>query len=368
MALISGGPAFALEVFTDRLIFESANHGLITENFETNALGSTTSKTCPSPLDNNSDNTCFEPGNLNVGAEYGLPESPAGTQLALETAIDTLTARIGANSASDFLVVRFSDPGITAAGLDLSCTNSPRAGTVRFYGINGLITEQAVNCSDTGNFIATSGDEQIVRIEAEAPGTFEFVDNVIFGNATFFTAYTNRDDFEATYTFLSKEDFESGDLGGSGSRACPSPLDASSDNECFSSGDLAPGVEYRIQDNPLISQLGLSGPKPGRSITLGPNGFSDFLIASFSDSRTTAVGLDLYCLVNPGIISVRFFSANGLITERNFDCSTSVTFIGIAANKHINYLEVELDGDYEHIDNLLFGRAALELMFKDDFE
>jgi len=368
IALISSGPSFALEVFTDRLIFESANQGLITEDFETNALGASTTKTCPSPLDNSSDNTCFKPGNLKMGAEYGLPESPSGTQLALEAAVDTLTSRIGANSVSDYLVVRFSDPNITAAGLDLICTFSPRAGTVRFYGNNGLITEEAVNCSTTGDFIAISGDEQIIRIETEAPGTFEVVDNVIFGSATFFTAYTNREDFEATYPLLNKEDFESGDLGGSGSRACPSPLDASSDNDCFSPGDLKPGVEYRIQDNPLIPQLGLSGPKPGRSITLGPNGFSDYLIASFSGSGTTAVGLDLYCLINPGIISVRFYSTDGLITERNFDCSTSVAFIGIAANKHITRIEAELDGNYEHIDNLLFGRAALELMFKDDFE
>lgn len=361
-------PVLALTVYTDSAAFAAANPGLTTEDFETNNLGASTSKVCPSPLDFSSDNTCFSPNNLATGVEYGLPDNPVGTELALEATVDSLTSRIGANSVSDFLVARFSDSNTTAVGLELICTFSPRAGTVRFYGVNGLISEQAVACTATGDFIAIAGDEAIVRIEAEAPGTFESVDNVMFGNATIFSVYTDRAGFESMYPILSKEDFEAGDLGGSGSRACPSPLDSNSSNDCFSPGDLAAGVQFSIQSNPLIPQLALSGPKPGRTITLGANGFSDYTVIRFSDLDTTAVGLELYCFTSPGSANVRFFSVDGLITDQVIDCSANAKFIAINANKTIIRVETEQIGQYEFMDNLMFGRAASQLMFTDGFE
>ena len=76
----------------------------------------------------------------------------------------------------------------------------------------------------------------------------------------------------------------------------------------------------------------------------------------------------MYCVLSDGIASVRFYSTKGLITEQSFDCSKSAAFIGIAANKHITLIEAEFVGNFEYIDNLLFGRAALELVFNDGFE
>ena len=192
---LSTSQVWALTVYADRAVFEAEHAGLTTEDFETNNMGAASSMVCVSPLDSSSDNACFKPGNLKAGVEYGLPDSPTGTQLAMEAAVNTLTFRMGANSVSDFMVIRFPDLNATEAGLELICTSSPRPGTVRFYSANGLITEQAVSCSATGDFIAISGDEAIVRIEAEAPGTFEFIDNFIFGRSTKFSVYTDRATF-----------------------------------------------------------------------------------------------------------------------------------------------------------------------------
>lgn len=368
VALVASGTAEALTVYTDRPEFTAANPGLVAEGFETNNLGASTSKLCPTPLDSSSDNSCFGPGQLAAGVEYDLQDNPTGTQLALAGPVDTLTSRIGANNVNDLIVARFMNSNTTAVGLELICTLSPRTGTVRFFGLNGLILEQPVNCSATGDFIAIVSEEPIIRIEAEAPGTFEYIDNVLFGSATIFSAFTDRAEFEALFPLLSTEGFEAGDLGGSGAVACPSPLDSSSDNSCFSPGDLIAGVEYRVQDSPLINQLSLSAPRPGRSTSLGPNGFSDFVIVSFSGSRTNAVGLDLYCFVNPGQASIRFYSADGLITEQTFDCSATTAFTGIAVNKHITHIEAEQVGEYEFIDNLSFGRAVKQIIYKNGFE
>lgn len=341
--------------------------GLITEDFETNGLAGGGIR-CPNPLNSSSDNACFHPGDLLANVNYTLPDSADGTFLALSPAVDTVTDRIGADNLNDFLVIQFSDPNTTAVGLDLICTSAERAGTVRFYSANGLITEEAVSCTKGGNFIGISGDELIIRVEAQAPGTWEAVDNVTFGSATLFTAYSDRDEFEVTYPLLNKEDFESGHLNDGSGRTCPSPLDASSDNLCFSPGDLVAGVQYQVQGTSVTNELTLGDPIQGRSITLGPNTASDFLIASFSGSQTTGVGLDVYCVLSDGIASVRFYSTKGLITEQSFDCSKSAAFIGIAANKHITLIEAEFVGNFEYIDNLLFGRAALELVFNDGFE
>jgi len=366
--ILSSSSLLALDVFIDRTTFTAANPGLVTEDFETNRLAGRTSIQCSAPLNASTSNACFLPGDLMAGVEFDLPDNPNGTTLALYGPVDPATTRIGANSISDFLVAHFADADITAVGLDLVCTFSNKAGTVRFYGNKGLITEESVQCTAAGNFIGIASEEVITRVEAQAPGTWEAVDNVTFGSATLFTAYTDREVFEATYPLLTKEDFEAGDLGGSGAVACPSPLSSSSDNNCFKPGGLAPGVEYKVQDSPLIPQLALSGPLGGRSNSLGANGFSDYLIASFSSPRTAAVGLGVYCLTGPGQASVRFYSPNGLITEQTFACSATITFIGIAANIWITHIEVEQVGENEYIDDLLFGKSATQLVFKDDFE
>ena len=164
------------------------------------------------------------------------------------------------------------------------------------------------------------------------------------------------------------ENFEPNGLGAASGFLCPSPLDSGSDNDCFSPGDLVAGAEYGLAANPDSQQLALSGPKPGRTTTLGANAINDFLVTRFSDASTTAVGLELFCFSSPGPASVRFFSTDGLITEQVIDCSASTKFIGISANKAIIQVETEEAGKYEFMDNLMFGRAASQLMFTDGFE
>jgi len=368
VSLLLSGPSYALTTYTDRAEFETSNPGLVTEGFETNNLGVSTSKQCPQPLSSSSNNTCFLTDQLIPGVEYGLQENPAGANLSLS--VDAQTSRLGANHAADSLVITFSDLGVTAAGLEIQCPFS-HAGSVKFFGVKGLITEQIVDCLAAPVFVAITSQQAIIRIEAEGgnTGTWELVDNLTWGASPVkFNVFTERVSFETMYPRLKKEGFEAGDLGGNGSRACPSPLDSSSDNDCFSPGDLATGVQFSIQSNPLIPQLALSGPKPGRTITLGANGFSDYTVIRFSDLDTTAVGLELYCFTSPGPANIRFYGMDGLITEETIDCSASAEFIAVSANKTIVRVEAEQVGEHEFMDNLLFGKAATQLMFKDGFE
>ena len=284
--------------------------------------------------------------------------------------VDALSSRLGANHAADSLVITFSDLGVTAAGLEIQCPFS-HAGSVKFFGVKGLITEQIVDCLAAPVFVAITSHQAIIRIEAEGgnTGTWELVDNLTWGASPVkFNVFTDRTGLETMYPLLIKEGFEAGDLGGSGSRACPSPLDNNSNNDCFAPGDLTAGVQFSVQSNPTIPQLALSGPKPGRTITLGANGISDYTLIRFSDLDTTAVGLELYCFTSPGPANIRFYGMDGLITEETIDCSASAGFIAISANRTIVRVETEQAGKYEFIDNLLFGRAVTELMFKDGFE
>jgi hypothetical protein len=367
--VFTASPSWALTIYTDRTAFETANPGLLTEDFESNNLGVSSSKQCPQPLNSSSNNTCFLPDQLLPGVEYSLPDTAVGTFLALDN--NSGTSRLGANSAADPLVIEFDNLSITAAGLDIRCPFS-RAGSVKFFGAHGLITEQVVDCFVEPVFVAITSHQAIIRIEAEGgnTGTHETVDNLTFGSSpTIFTVYTDMANFEIMYPLLTKEGFEAGDLGGAGSRICPSPLDSTSDNDCFSPGGLVDGVQFSVQSNPLFPELALSGPAPGRSKTLGTNGFSDFALARFSDLDTSSVGLELFCFDSPGQASVRFYGMNQeLITEQVIDCSAIAEFIAISANKTIVRVEAEQSGFHEFMDNLLFGKSIEQVIFEEGFE
>jgi len=362
---VFGGSAFAMTVYTDRAEFVAANPGLLTEDFETNNVTPTSTSVCTNPpMDSTTDNACFNPGQLLPGVTYDLPDTPIGDKMALGRPDDPLSYRLGANSNGDYAVIRFAAGDVTAAGLELSCSFGPKNAIARFYGTNGLITEEATTCSGSGTFIGISGDEYIVRIEAEAPGTFEYLDNLTFGKPTSFTTFDNRDTFTTTYPVLALEDFESGNLAeGELSKACPSSLAVALNNDCFAQGDIQPGVEFRLQDNPGFDMLILAEES---SKVLGPFPSTDYLYVRFSDAL--AVGLDVYCPMNPGQASVRFYNAKTVFAELTIDCSEAGTFIGLAASERIEHIEVELPDGAELIDNVLFGRALMQIMFKDDFE
>src|SRR5690606_32576521 len=95
------------------------------------------------------------------------------------------------------------------------------------------------------------------------------------GNATdkaILTYYTVRATFETDYPGLPLEDFEASLVGPGGIEACGQTFDENTNDACFSTGGIIPGILLKTVQNNLMVVLG-SGIIGNASKVVGPNTF-----------------------------------------------------------------------------------------------
>lgn len=183
--------------------------------------------------------------------------------------------------------------------------------------------------------------------------------------------YADRATFEADNPGLPIEDFEDTLVAPGAVLGCPAPFDASTNNACFATGTILPGLA--VQDNPLNDT---GGGDPNGLATLGV-GFagaaSDQVVANtFVDSfelvfdpPVTAVGGELVHYTGASqTINITIFDANDVQIGSTTGTGTSGagTFWGVFSAVpigRVNFLSVAPAGDgAEGMDNITFGTAT----------
>ena len=156
--------------------------------------------------------------------------------------------------------------------------------------------------------------------------------------------------FLAAYPGLSHQDFSGSSVAPVSQEICPAPANSTSDNVCFSPGDILPGIEFL--NGPIISPPGdlflvgtdFTGPGTPPGPALNEGSIADNLEIVF-DPGVTRVGLTLGCIVKgpcDADAEVVIFDANNFFLDSITVHVTSDfnTFLGISSQTPIGNISL----------------------------
>ena len=177
--------------------------------------------------------------------------------------------------------------------------------------------------------------------------------------------FTNdRTAFEASFSALSSEDFEEGNVAPAGARSCSPLIRDTTDDGCFDSGDIVSGIEFSAPPTlPDMAIIGAGRPSVPANASIALKGSaSDSVNIVFphgvESDDVYAVGLDLMSEFTGDTCDVEVFGArNELIGSTSVECSDNFTnFFGVASNEPVRRISItsELSGA-EVVDNVIFG-------------
>ncbi len=214
-----------------------------------------------------------------------------------------------------------------------------------------VVTDSLVYDSEPNNELATDSlrsldgsSAALGAVSYKAPGT------------AFFTARTI---FDAAAPGLPDEDFEDGSAAPASFVICNAPLNSTSNDACFTPGEILPGIE--IQDNPGPSSGGLvilgAGFYGNPSIVMGAYLFADSIDLRFPNNSVFSVGMDIY-INSPGVIGITIFGLDGAILGTStVNATTTGRFWGVTSDQVITRVALNSTAD-DLVDNVAFGGKA----------
>lgn len=175
----------SLITYSDRASFEAAVGVLTTETFEDANVGAGTAIACPSPADSSSNNTCFDPGDIEEGITFLVPVNvdPA-TDLALTGAglVGIDSNALFTNRAQVTLTILLASSN--AIGFDLYSFGLASPIDILVVTFGNLATTFTVNAAANGAgtfFGVYSTTDNIFGVNLNSQtGGIEGVDNVEF--------------------------------------------------------------------------------------------------------------------------------------------------------------------------------------------
>ena len=184
------------------------------------------------------------------------------------------------------------------------------------------------------------------------------------GALQFFTDEAAFDAALGVPSNLTIENFDGGANVGPFPTLCGEPMGSTSNDVCFTPGQLAPGfgITSTSGDGIIIFPTGFLGPNaPTRQV--GATTFADATIVSFSPSISAAAA-DVYGGLSPNPVDVEIFdeSGNSLGTTVLPPAATrdTATFFGVISPVAIGRITVSAENaSGELIDNLQFRAAGL---------
>ena len=180
--------------FSDRAAFEDAFPGLPVEDLEDGNAPPNGSCTSPSPVTPESDNDCFDPGDIMEGLTIAASGPNEGAPNAMFSAqggaFGWPSIVLGPNAFTDAVVLTF-DPAVPAVGVDTygGFVGSPKVAEV--YDADGALlgtTAFTAEGEDTPVFVGASSSNALIgsvvmrRVEDDTPNVV--VDNIAFGGST----------------------------------------------------------------------------------------------------------------------------------------------------------------------------------------
>lgn len=184
---------------------------------------------------------------------------------------------------------------------------------------------------------------------------------------------TNEAQFDIDHPTLSVQDFQVANAPGLGSISCDAPVNANSDDACFSPGEILPGIQFLDNPGPEVGGViviganfnGTGGNPPN---LLSNNTFADSYDVEFTGSTDT-VGLRLGC-VRSGSLCARnivvsvFGAMDSLLGSSNIAVTEAAdAFIGIESQDPITRINLEFDGpqdgEVKAINDIKFNSTPL---------
>lgn len=173
--------------------------------------------------------------------------------------------------------------------------------------------------------------------------------------------FTDEAAFMSMNPGLPTQDFQSGDVAPGGDVLCSPVIDENTDDDCFSPGDILPGIQFL--NDPPIGGLILFGSNfdnnPFNALLTfdQPDNFE----IRFTSNPVTAAGIDVGCLsmgpCNSTVIVSVFGSGDEFLGETLVNATNEFdSFIGIQSSEPIN--RILISGPiqiFEGIDRISFG-------------
>lgn len=355
-----GGATF----YTSQATFESANPGLPVEDFEESTIGDTGGDGMVGPINSTTTNAYFTAGDILDGLQLNsVPSNNIFTIGGNFSNWGNTSKTVGSNITSDYFQIDFLNNDIYnprqvySVGMDVMFLYSPQTATFVVYGPSGVIlgvTEQALQT--TASFFGVYSNQPISRIDIiDSSGVDSvMVDNIQFGGLPMgLTFYTSQTTFPGG---LKSEDFTESPVAESSVLQCDEPIDSSTNNSCFSTGDITAGVSFSTVDSiscptcmTVFGDNSVCGNSPK---TLGTFPGGDRLQIDFSGKVKTA-GFYVY----NSIFLVYVYGENdellGSAYVTQYECAGG--FWGVKSKKTITRLVLGQVPTTVYLDYVLFG-------------
>jgi hypothetical protein len=187
----------------------------------------------------------------------------------------------------------------------------------------------------------------------------------IFPASAQVTFTNNEAQFVANNPGLPEQDFEDGNVTPTSFTECGLVIDQNTNDDCFSPGDILPGIEFLSQPPGIDMVLVGSNFNDNPFNVLLPNSIDIAYDIAFPNNNVNAVGVDLGCLVEGqgGMCSVnvivQVFGAGDVLLGSTTEAVTSMfdTFLGIRSSELITRINIETEtgGAFEAIERISFG-------------
>ena len=173
--------------------------------------------------------------------------------------------------------------------------------------------------------------------------------------------YGTRADLDAACPTCSFEDFEEANVADGWSSLMTGPLNSTTNNAIFSSGDIVAGLEINVAgtNNMFISAPGAYTYTSHAISYNNPSTLAPEIVIDFTSS-VNHFGLDLTSNPNGNTLTLTLFS--GLDNLGSFNVSNVVgggTFFGVYSDLSITSVEITGNADYWGVDNISFGAASV---------
>lgn len=201
---------------------------------------------------------------------------------------------------------------------------------------------------------------------------------VIFISADFTHAAasftTNAPQFLSDNPGLFIQTFESGNVAPGQIVGCNTPVDADSNDDCFSPGDILPGIAFNTDpdfgDTVLAGQSALGNLNPGK--VLAPDGSKQKSVITFPGNDVRAVGLELGCLfdfsgpcVGQTMLVQVYGAGDALLGETIVQVDDKFeTFVGINTDvqiERITFIDADLETQpsFNGVEKVYFPNEGL---------
>jgi uncharacterized repeat protein (TIGR01451 family) len=185
---IPAGPsANGVVYYADRAVFDAAYPGLPLEDFQEGSVTEPGITACDPPLDQYSDDDCFNPGDILPGIAFSDNPGPNLDGLVLLGAgFNGNSSKIlSTNTYVDAFEIQFTDPYVFAAGMDLHSHYSASVVSVTTYARDGISVLDTITATATnsGAFLGLASAQPLGKIRIfSLSNQAEGIDNIAFGN------------------------------------------------------------------------------------------------------------------------------------------------------------------------------------------